>query len=402
MLLRNTVFAIETGRKLLGKLATLARHRKDSRDPNRGISLFSANNREDQRVSAEFLRLLLQSIQVWGMLYLSETDSTLASFYSTYQTLVIEGVTFPAEPEVQRSSFDLDQFKSDISRLEMVTSSGQYGGSAETLAADINRKLEELQQIISSMKGRASETTIRRYIDIQQTAVSTLERYNGLRTSVSFFSSPPKQSTLLEWDAEPFPDESLQPAKQPIKAEFGFDDIDDEFELKPKLPAKKSGDFDFEPKWENGDFFTKEFATAPVQLAVPTVAGNEGKMKGKGLSADKELEEIVNQQVAKIAGQTTSIAVLQGEVQKLNQIIKEKDSGIAEKDAEIAILQSEIAKKRAEIETLKRSADIANEQIAAFTIQLKSFEENSTAKMMKMSQSHQAEKQLLEKQANEV
>jgi uncharacterized small protein (DUF1192 family) len=93
---------------------------------------------------------------------------------------------------------------------------------------------------------------------------------------------------------------------------------------------------------------------------------------------------------------------LQGEVQKLNQIIREKDSGIAEKDAEIAILQSEIAKKRAEIETLKRSADIANEQIAAFAIQLKSAEESSTAKMMKMSQSHQAEKQLLEEQANEV
>lgn len=395
MLLRNTVFAIETGRRLLEKLAALARYRKDSKDPNRGISLFSANNREDQYASADFLRLLLQCLQVWGKLYLSETDSTLASFYSTYQKLVIEGVTFPAEIEMQRASFDIDQFKGDVSKLERVTASGQYGGSADSLAADIKRKLEELQQIIGSMKGRASETTVRRYSDIQQTAISTLERYSGLRNSASFFSSPPKDSPVLEWDAEPFPDEPLPPSKPLIKAEFGFDDIDDDFEAKTIPKGKKSSDFDFEPKWESGDFFTKEFATAPVQFAAPIVAGNEGKKA----SVDRELEEIVNQQVAKIAGQTTSIAVLQGEVQKLNQIIREKDSGIQQKEAEIADLQSEIAKKRAEIEGL-------NERIAAFTMQLKANEDSSTAKMVKMSQFHQTEKQLLQdqmsKQAYEV
>jgi len=394
MMRRSVTFAVETARKLLGKLVALARFRKESRDSNRGLGLFSASSREGQLASAEFLQVLLQAVQAWGLLYLSETDSTLASFYTTYQMLVSEGVAFPDSGEVQRPGFDLEQFQSAVSRLEMMVSSGLLGSDVDLLAADVRVKSEALQAILSRMQGRASETTTSHYSNIQKTATSTLDRYETSKSSARFFASPAKQSVALEWDAEPFPDEVLHPAKQPLQPakknmemEFGFDDIEDEF---PKPPSKKAADFDFGPKWETGDFFTQEFATAPVQLAVPIVVEREGKRREGGIGGERErleLTEIVDKQVAKIAEQTTNIAVLQGELQKLNKIVKEKDGLISAKEEEIASLKADLAEQRAEIAKLGDLADRDREQI-----------DNFSRKMTEMSKSHQLERQQFEDQ----
>lgn len=405
MMRRNVTFAVETARKLLGKLAALARFRKESRDPSRGLGLFSASSKEGQLASAEFLQVLLQAIQAWGLLYLSETDSTLSSFYTTYQLLVTEGVAFPDSAETLKPGFDLEQFQRDVSQLEMAISSGQYGGAAELWAADIRAKSEALQLLLSRMQGRASETTTVRYSNIQKTAISTLARFEDLKSSARFFASPAKQSAVLEWDAEPFPDEAiqsakavLQPVKKAVEMEFGFDDIEDDLDSRTKPLAKKSGDFDFGPKWETGDFFTTEFATAPVQLAAPVAVEREGKRREMGLGGEREkleLTQVVDKQVAKIAEQTANIAVLQGELQKLNQIIRGKDALIATKEEEIASLRAESAKQKAEIAKLSDLVENSREEI-----------DNSALKMTEMRKSHQLEMQRFEdrlsKQEKEV
>lgn len=370
---RNAVFALEVARKLLLKLEILAKFRKESRDVNRGSAIFGAVSSDDQRISAEFLKFLLKSLRTWGQIYRSESDPTLSTFYRTYTSLVTEGVSFPEDIEGSLPLFDLDEFQTQLNRLELTLRSGVYGSVYDNLAVELKAKYRELEAVIITMRGKSSETTIKRYLDVQRKAGSIFEQYDQMKYSSQLYSSSfPVKSAVPEWDAEPFPEDSQAAAKPSEEMEFGFDDV--EAEIEQKAPPKKPGDFDFDAKWETGDFFNKEFATAPVHFSPPIIPENRDKEKSKPLplppnfeQEKQELNDIINQQVAKIAEQTASIAVLQAEVQKLNRIIKEKDGIVKEKEAENEKLKTEIEKNREEMENYERKVENLRQELNQIT-----------------------------------
>ncbi len=95
-------------KKIMSRLGVFARHRKDSNDLERGVSLFGKT--ANHKASADFLKLLLLYLQAWAArfpMYPASVSGNLVGkqteIAKIYQALVKEKVTFPSEAVVMQS-----------------------------------------------------------------------------------------------------------------------------------------------------------------------------------------------------------------------------------------------------------------------------------------------------------
>jgi hypothetical protein len=83
------------GEKMLERLAKLAKHKKDSPDPERGRTLFGP--KPDQKWASKVFKLILECLQEWGLKW----ENSI--FQQTYLKLRKEGVTFQPRGSIPMS-----------------------------------------------------------------------------------------------------------------------------------------------------------------------------------------------------------------------------------------------------------------------------------------------------------
>lgn len=105
MMAGNQLFLAYAVKKIIKRLAIMAKHNYASSIDFRGSDLFEARDAAGQIASADFLKCLLSYIQIWSENY-GKGPRGVTEYYSVYSSLIKLGVTFPMVNCPQSSSVD--------------------------------------------------------------------------------------------------------------------------------------------------------------------------------------------------------------------------------------------------------------------------------------------------------
>lgn len=148
-------FLTYLGKHLLHRLHELALFNKEITDPTKGLLLFNSESFHDQKNSAEFLILLLDSLEFWSNLAKTKNKENL--FQKTYLELCDSGVVFPISlPNRSEVSKRLEKITDDIRLAKVITlqpdAEKQILGNLKHFKKSIKiliRKSEDLKETFS-------------------------------------------------------------------------------------------------------------------------------------------------------------------------------------------------------------------------------------------------------------
>ena len=195
MLKGNNVFLVYVAKKMLSRLTTFGKYRKEDPNPDRGATMFNSQSQEGMQASSEFLQLLLIAIKTWASHFGKNTDGSPSPFLKAYTQLQREKVAFPksapsrtspdkrsSPPPPPSAQFSLEEFINEVMLLEDAIGAADYQTPAlKSQATGLQVGMRRLEAVIQE-KANTGADDLEAYFEGNEFAQGAIKRLMALPT----------------------------------------------------------------------------------------------------------------------------------------------------------------------------------------------------------------------------